>query len=454
MATIVFVHAHPDDEASTHRRVDGPGGRRGPPRRAGRVHRTASTARCPTTSRPARRSSTAAPTEIARSAAVLGVARVVWLGYQRLGHDRVGAERRPRLVLAGRRRRGRGAAGGHPARGAGRRRRRLRLARRLRPSRPHPGPPRRPPGRRPGRARRSASRSRYNRDLADCDDGRGPRRPRRTSTPTARPTTATRSARPRPTSTWPSTSARYIGAQAPGARPPTPARSPTSACSSACPSACSPRFFGTEYYIEPGAAPRPARTAGCSRASDGRSSTSSATAGRPAAGTSIPIPGSTTSAPRRPTRLADLPGSARLRRRPDRHQPAAAVPGDGRAARRAVGRRRRRRAARRRDPVAARRADRGAGALAARGDGRHVVGARAAVHGLPRRRRRPHRRRRRRHGRRVALHRHQRRDRRLHRRRPGGDPQPRQHVGDRSSRRRPAGSCCIEAGHEADTLIR
>ena len=47
----------------------------------------------------ARRSSIAGASETERSADVLGVDRVVWLGYRRLGHDGLGAERRPASFL-------------------------------------------------------------------------------------------------------------------------------------------------------------------------------------------------------------------------------------------------------------------------------------------------------------------------------------------------------------------
>ena len=62
--------------------------------------------------------------ETERSATVLGVHRVVWLGLPRQRDDRLGAEPRSGLVPPGRRRRRRGAAGGDPRRG-GRRRRSL-----------------------------------------------------------------------------------------------------------------------------------------------------------------------------------------------------------------------------------------------------------------------------------------------------------------------------------------
>ena len=57
MATIAFVHAHPDDEAITHRRLDGPRLRRRPPGRARRLHqrRARRGARRPRRGRDARR---------------------------------------------------------------------------------------------------------------------------------------------------------------------------------------------------------------------------------------------------------------------------------------------------------------------------------------------------------------------------------------------------------------
>ena len=150
MATIVFVHAHPDDEASST------GGSMA--RAAAEGHRVVLVVctdgehgESPDDLADGETLVDRRRRETEASAAVLGVARVVWLGYGDSGMTGWDAERRSGLVLAGRPRRGRRAAGGDPARGARRRRRALRLARRLRPPRPHPGPPRRPPGRRPGR---------------------------------------------------------------------------------------------------------------------------------------------------------------------------------------------------------------------------------------------------------------------------------------------------------------
>ena len=88
--------------------------------------------------------------ETAQSAAALGIDRVVWLGYRRLGDDRLGAERRSReLPAAPTSTRPAARLADDPARRGRRRAHDLRLARQLRPPRSHQGPH----GRRPGRAR-------------------------------------------------------------------------------------------------------------------------------------------------------------------------------------------------------------------------------------------------------------------------------------------------------------
>ena len=95
--------------------------------------------------------------------------------------------------------------------------------------------------------------------------------------------------------------------------------------------------FGTEWFIEPGVDAPPARRLAV-RPRLMAGSTSSATAGPPAAGTPTPIPGSTTSAARRPSGGRPA-GAARPATAVPRDQPAAALPGDRRAARRRVGHR-------------------------------------------------------------------------------------------------------------------
>ena len=370
-------------------RVDGPGRRRGPPGRARRVHerRPRRGARRPRRRRDARRPTPAGDRGVGGGARrrPRRLARL-----PRLGDDRLGRRTTTGVVLAGRRRRGRRAAGRDPARGARRRRRAVRLARRLRPPRPHPGPPRRPPRGRPGR-HAAALRGHVEPRPADAGwIGRRPAKPTRTSTPTARPTTATRSARRRPSSTSPSTSRRTSRSSA-GALAAHASQVTDIGMFLAMPEERLRRRLRHRVVHRAGRRPACA-TAGCSttgrlmalvhlvrhgrgrrrlghRPRPGPRRASGATAGRRA---------------RRPL------GAARGRRSAaDRHQPAAALPGDGRAARRALGRRRRwssrgrPRSRRRRGVPMGERV-----AVAARGDGRHVGATSATLRRLPRRRRR------------------------------------------------------------------
>ena len=103
MATIVFVHAHPDDEASL---TSG-----SMARAAAEGHRVVLVVctdgrygESPEDLPDGETLVDRRRVETARSAELLGVARVAWLGYHDSGHDRVGAQPRPRLVLASRRR--------------------------------------------------------------------------------------------------------------------------------------------------------------------------------------------------------------------------------------------------------------------------------------------------------------------------------------------------------------
>ena len=148
-STIVFFHAHPDDEVVLT------GGSMARASTEGIAscsswRRTASTARSRTISPRARRSWPAdAGDGVLRRGPRRPPRPVARL--QRLGDDRVGPERPSRLALAGRRRRRRRPARQAARGGARRRPRHLRLARRLRTSRSRPVPPGRPPRRRPRR---------------------------------------------------------------------------------------------------------------------------------------------------------------------------------------------------------------------------------------------------------------------------------------------------------------
>ena len=106
--------------------------------------------RAPEGPRPrASRSGSGASRRRTASAEVLGAERVEFLGYVDSGMMGDARERRPGSLLAGRRRRGRRAAGRDP-REETPTCSRLRRQRRLRPSGPHPGAPGRPPRRRAG----------------------------------------------------------------------------------------------------------------------------------------------------------------------------------------------------------------------------------------------------------------------------------------------------------------
>ena len=132
--------------------------------------------------------------------------------------------------------------------------------------------------------------------------------------------------------------------------------------------------FGTEWFIEPGGEPGPPHRAGCWRPPDARGHL--VRHGRAAAGWDTdPTLGSTTPAGRRPTPVAI---SSVRSAAADRDQPAAALPGDGRAARRRVGRDAGRRRGGRRDPVARGVGDgRSGGWLRAAMAGRGPISARA-----------------------------------------------------------------------------
>ena len=151
MGTLVCFHAHPDDEAISDRRHDGPGGGRGPPGGARRGHERRARRGAGRPRRPARRWSIGAGPRPAASAAALGVDRIVWLGYADSGMTGWEQNDRPGVVPPGRRRRGGGPPGRRPPGGGGRRPHDLRLARQLRPPGPRQGPPRRAPGRGAGR---------------------------------------------------------------------------------------------------------------------------------------------------------------------------------------------------------------------------------------------------------------------------------------------------------------
>ena len=370
-----------------------------------------------------------------------------------LRDDGVAAERRSGVVLAGRRRRGRRAVGRDPARGARRRRRPLRLARRLRPPRPHPGPPRRPPRRRPRghaeavRGRRSTATSwwRCRRTTPNAPDDFDPNGPADDGNPFG---TAEAEHQPR---------RRRVGVH------PTLKRQALAAHASqvtdigmflAMPDEVFDRFFGTEWFIEPGAGSGPAHRLAAGRrvmaivhlARHGR-----ATGGWDA----DPDPG-----------LDDVGvgagGGARRSARPARARGSRIVTSPMRRCRETAAP-----LARRwgvtpvveplvaEMPVAAGCPDGWPGADWLR---QAMAGTWSdlgdALPRVPRRRRRLRRRASRRHRRHVALRGHQRRHRRLHRRRPARHPQPRQRLGDRRRDGRRPVACSSAGGDEADTLIR
>ncbi len=149
VTTIVFCHAHPDDEASqtsgAMARASAQGDRVVVVFATNGEHGEvpADLADGETVAAYRRREADAS----ARSPGSRpgGLARL-----RRLRHERLGPEP-PRGLLPRRRpRRGRPPAGRHPRRGGRRRAGRLRLARQLRPPRPREGPPPRAPRRRPG----------------------------------------------------------------------------------------------------------------------------------------------------------------------------------------------------------------------------------------------------------------------------------------------------------------
>ena len=191
--------------------------------------------------------------ETATSAAVLGVARVAWLGYRDSGMMGWPQNDDPESFWQADRRRRRGAAGGDPARGGRRRRRALRLARRLRPPRPHPGPSRRPPGGRPGRHPEALRGDLQPRRRRRPDGQASPDRAGLRSERAGRRRQPVRHAGGRDQRQG--RRVRLHAAEAPGAGVPTPARSPTSACSSPCPTTCSRRSSAPSGTSSP--APRP-----------------------------------------------------------------------------------------------------------------------------------------------------------------------------------------------------
>ena len=295
MATIVFVHAHPDDEASStcgsmarasaegHRVVlvvctNGEHGESPDDLADGEllVDR--------------RRRETEA------SAAVLGVARIAWLGYGDSGMTGWEQNAASGLVLAGRSRRGGRAAGHDPARGARRRRRPLRLARWLRPPRPHPGPSGRPSGRRPGR-HAEAVRGHVQPRPARPLDGRGARTPPEELRP-ERPCRRRQPvrARPRPSCTSPPTSPTTSRSSASARRPRQPGHRHRHVPRHARRTL---RHVGGDGVVHRAGAPPGLRaTAGCS--TDGTRPARPSRSGRCRAGTPIPTPGSTASGWPRP----------------------------------------------------------------------------------------------------------------------------------------------------------
>ena len=148
MSTIVYCHAHPDDEASQTSGAMARASAEG--HRVVVVFATngdhgevaADAVEGESVAEYRRR-------EAEASAAALGLARDRLARVRRLRDERLGAERRRGFVLPSRPRRGGSPAGRRPRRGGRRRPGRLRLARRLRPSRPREGAPPRPRAPRP-----------------------------------------------------------------------------------------------------------------------------------------------------------------------------------------------------------------------------------------------------------------------------------------------------------------
>ncbi len=186
---------------------------RRPSRRPDRCDRTATSARRPTTSPTARRSSTAGKPRQSKSAEVLGIHRVELARLQGLRHDGLGRQRRPGVVPPGRRRQR--PRSGSPQILSGRAGRRLHhydWHGNLRPPRSRQGPHRRDAG---SRTRRTPDAHPAGDGESRCD-GRDDRRGeggrastwvagrrgrRRLRSRRARPTTGTRSANPRRTLT-------------------------------------------------------------------------------------------------------------------------------------------------------------------------------------------------------------------------------------------------------------
>ena len=141
---------------------------------------------------------------------------------------------------------------------------RLRLARQLRPPRPHPGPPRRAPGRRPGRhaaALRGHVQPRRScvgadgRAMPTADEDFDPNGPADDGNPFGTPEAEINLA---------VDVSAYIGAEAPGARRPRQPGHRHRHVPRDARGRCSHAFFGTEWFIEPGAPRRACATAGCS----------------------------------------------------------------------------------------------------------------------------------------------------------------------------------------------
>ena len=263
MGTLVCFHAHPDDEAMTtggtmaraaaegHRVVlvvatNGEHGESPDDLAAGETLVDRRRARDGTSRRTA-----------------LGVHRVVWLGYHDSGMTGWEQNADPDELPAGRRRRGRRPARRRPARGGRRRAHDLRLARQLRPSRPHPGPPRRrtvPPSR--GRRRPTSGVRGDDEPRRDRGDGRPGGRggrwrsaPRtRSSTRTDRPTTAIRSACPRPSCTHEVDVSAYVTAKRSRDRQPPQPGHRHRLLPRRCPRRCSPPGSAREWFIERGVA--------------------------------------------------------------------------------------------------------------------------------------------------------------------------------------------------------
>ena len=102
MGTLVCFHAHPDDETITTGGTMARAHGRRPPGRAGGRHQRRPRRGARTISPPARRWSTGAGSRRRASAAVLGVDRVVWLGYADCGMTGWEQNARPDVVHAGR----------------------------------------------------------------------------------------------------------------------------------------------------------------------------------------------------------------------------------------------------------------------------------------------------------------------------------------------------------------